>query len=483
MPNQTPVRGLARILALSFLLAAAVHAQPQIGGGTCGNASMTGVYYYLLSGNLLSGSQVTPYVELGQLTADGRGRFSGFSRTGVGGPISAHTLAGTYSVQSNCTGTMALTVDSQPGGSISFQVVNDGAGATFAFSTGAGVVTGRAYRQAVAAGQSQCTAATLSGSYAFLLTGLVFQSGSRLYYSQIGNVIGDGRGNLTATGMANVSGTSVTVNGQGSYVVGNDCSGTVSIRNPNGTANYYIAVVEGGKTVLFMESDSNYVVAGSAHPSFATPQSAVVNAANFDPESLAPGAIFSVFGRDLPKSAEEAQVLVNGENAPVFFANGSQVNAQLPFTTPTDRPVTLSLVSGRASSNAVQLELRRAAPGIFTYAGNRAVAQNQDYSLNSPSNPARVGDALVAYLTGPGAVSPSATTGQAAPSSPLALVEAPYSFTIGGATAAVSFFGLTPGFVGLYQANLTVPVLTPGEHPLVATVAGAASNRPLVSVR
>lgn len=87
------------------------------------------------------------------------------------------------------------------------------------------------------------------------------------------------------------------------------------------------------------------------------------------------------------------------------------------------------------------------------------------------------------YLTGPGSVSPSATTGQAAPSSPLSTVEGPYSFTIGGAPATVSFFGLTPGFVGLYQANLTVPALAPGEHPLVATVAGAASNRPLASVR
>ena len=470
-------------LLIGFLLTAAAQAQPQVGGGVCTNSSLSGTYYYLLSGDLLSGSQVYPYVELGKLVADGNGGVLGNSHASVGGSISANTLAGTYSVQSSCTGSMLLSVNSQPSGSLTFQMTSGGQGAIVAFSSPSGVVAGRAYRQTASAGTIQCATASLSGSYAYLLTGAVFLSGTGYYYSQAGSATVDGAGNMSATGIANVSGSTLTSTGQGPYSVGSDCSGTASVRNQNGTANYFIAIVGDGQALLFMESDTGYVVGGVAQPLFVTPNSAVVNAASFDPQALAPGAIFSIFGRDLPQSAASARVLVNGEAAPVFFANSGQVNAQMPYDVPTDRPVALNVSSAGTSGNTVLLSIRKTAPGIFTYSGNRAVVQNQDYSLNSPTNPARVGDTVVAYLTGPGAVSPSVATGSVAPSAPLSRVSGSYSVTVGGLQAAVSYFGLTPGFVGLYQANLTVPALVPGDYSVVATVGGAPSNGPLISIR
>jgi hypothetical protein len=139
-----------------------------------------------------------------------------------------------------------------------------------------------------------------------------------------GSATGDGRGSMSATGMTNVSGSTVTTTGQGPYSVASDCSGAASVKNQSGTANYFIAVVEDGQAVLFMENDAGYAVAGVAQPVFVAPQSAVVNAASFDSQALAPGEIFSIFGRSLPQSSASAQVLVNGEAAPVFFANGSQ---------------------------------------------------------------------------------------------------------------------------------------------------------------
>jgi len=477
------MRLLPGSLILAFLLTTALQAQPQIGGGVCANSTLSGIYYYLLSGDLLSGNQVYPYVELGKLVADGQGGVSGSSHASVGGSISAYTLAGTYSVQSSCTGGMTLSVNSQPAASLTFQVVNGGQGIILAFSMPSGVVAGRAYRQTAGTGPIQCGTASLSGSYAYLLTGAVFLSGTGYYYSQAGSATGDGRGNMNATGMANVSGSTVTSTGQGPYSVASDCSGTASVKNQSGTANYFIAVVEDGQAVLFMESDAGYAVGGVAQPLFVTPPSAVVNAASFDSHALAPGAIVSIFGRSLPQSSASAQVLVNGETAPVFFANGSQINAQIPYDVPTGQPVSLSLSNAGTSSNAILLSIRQAAPGIFTYSGNRAVVQNQDYSINSPSNPARVGDTVMAYLTGPGPVSPAVATGSAAPSAPLSRVTAPYSSTIGGIQAEVSYFGLTPGFVGLYQANLKVPTLGPGDYSVVTTVAGAASNGPLISIR
>lgn len=440
---------------------------------------MSGIYYYLLTGDLLSGNQIVPYVELGKLVADGQGGVSGNSHASIGGSISAYTIVGRYSVQSNCTGSMTITVNSQASGSFTFQVIRGGLGLIIALS-GSGVTAGRAYRQTASAGTIQCGTASLSGNYAYLLTGVVFQSGIAYQYSQTGSATGDGRGNLGATGIINVNGSTVTATGQGPYSVGSDCSGTASVQNQNGTANYYTALAEDGQVFLFMESDSGYAVGGVAEPLLATPQSAVVNAASFDSQALAPGAIFSIFGRNLPQSTASAQVLVNGEMAPVFFANGGQLNAQIPYDVPTNQPVSLSLSAAGVQSNAVRLSIQQAGPGIFESSGNHAVVQNPDYPVNSPSNPAHVGDVVIAYLTGGGSVSPAVPTGVAPPLSPLSSVSAPYTFTIGGIQSKVYFFGLTPGFPGLYQANLEVPALNPGDYAVVSTVAGVASNGPLI---
>ena len=73
-------------------------------------------------------------------------------------------------------------------------------------------------------------------------------------------------------------------------------------------------------------------------------------------------------------------------------------------------------------------------------------------------------------------------TGAAAASSPLSLPRASSSATLGGQPMQVVFIGMTPGLVGLLQANLVVPDLPPGDHPLVVVIGGVESNRALVTV-
>jgi len=43
-------------------------------------------------------------------------------------------------------------------------------------------------------------------------------------------------------------------------------------------------------------------------------------------------------------------------------------------------------------------------------------------------------------------------------------VSAPYALTVGGNSAVMEYLGLTPGFVGLYQANFIVPAIAPCAH-------------------
>ena len=75
-------------------------------------------------------------------------------------------------------------------------------------------------------------------------------------------------------------------------------------------------------------------------------------------------------------------------------------------------------------------------------------------------------------------------TGQAAPASPLAEVSSAATATIGGVAAQILFVGLTPGLVGVAQANIAVPSSAPvGDQTLVITIGGQPANSALVSIR
>ena len=110
-------------------------------------------------------------------------------------------------------------------------------------------------------------------------------------------------------------------------------------------------------------------------------------------------------------------VLVNGVAAHVLYANSDQINFQIPWETKTGSATVAVSINGLASSQ-VNVTMQAAAPGLFVQ-GSHAAAQNSDFSLNSSSNPAKVGGTILAYLTGAGAVSHQPADGAAAVASPL----------------------------------------------------------------
>ncbi len=487
---------LSRYLIATALLTSALHAQTQIGGGACSNSVLSGTYFYLITGSVASGNQVLPYAELGKLATDGNGGASGQSKASVNGLLSTYTLAGSYSVQPDCSGTITLTVNSQSTSVLSFRVTNSGQSIIVATSTPGVVAVGRAYRlSAASATPPPCNSAAFSGSYGYLLTGSIVSGNAAYLYADDGQVVADGNGGLAVSSNANVGGIITPATGTGTYSLAGDCSGTARVSNANGTVDYVLAVVQDGKGVLFIGTDPGYVIAGSAEPQFVAPQQAIVNSGSFAPGRLSAGSLFSVFGSQLaweeasaqalplPRTLGSTRVLVNGSPAPLFYVGPGQINAQMPFETPTGTPVSIVVSNSGQPSNTASVVLEPASPGVFTYGDNRAVVQNPDGSVNSDASPAHSGDVLVGYLTGGGSVNAAGSlqTGAASPSG-LSQVTSSYSVTVGGVKVDVLYLGLTPSLVGLYQVNFRVPSLAPGDYPLVITVNGMASNGPNVSI-
>jgi uncharacterized protein (TIGR03437 family) len=112
-----------------------------------------------------------------------------------------------------------------------------------------------------------------------------------------------------------------------------------------------------------------------------------------------------------------ASVQIGGLTAPLTYVSPLQINAQVPWeATPGSATLTVTH-AGVAASQTVTIAA--AGPAIFTIDGTYAAALNQDYTVNSQSQPATAGQAIFLFGTGLGAVSPAVTTGVAAPSDPL----------------------------------------------------------------
>ena len=137
--------------------------------------------------------------------------------------------------------------------------------------------------------------------------------------------------------------------------------------------------------------------------------------------------------------------------------------------------------SGCGASQPVTFPVASAAPYLLL-GGNDALVQNQDSTFNSEANPAPKGSIVTVYLIGIGPLDKQVATGAATPSD-LFSARLPFKALIGGFDTSVKFLGMTPGFVGLAQANLEIPNLSPGKYPIVITVNGIDSNAATMYVK
>jgi uncharacterized protein (TIGR03437 family) len=205
---------------------------------------------------------------------------------------------------------------------------------------------------------------------------------------------------------------------------------------------------------------------------------------------LAPGSQLAGFvGGELPRELLGVEVRVHDPDggviyrAPLLYVSPEQINFQMPFEVAALPSVRITVSVSGNESPPEGVVLAPAGPGLFVLMDGRAAVLNQDFSLNTPAQPAARGSIVMAFLTGVGPLNPAIESGAAAPLDPLSFATLLSSATIGGVEARVVALAMVPGYVGLAQANIEIPSsLQPGEHELRVQVGEQVSNGAVVSV-
>ncbi len=485
-----------------YLLAIPFLAIAQTTPVTCTPATLTGTRSLMLNGRDVSSTAVLSKIALsvGAATFDGAGNvtFNLTTNTNQSAGV-LQPMSGTYTLPSNCIGTLTITT----GDTATYTLIPYNTGKNF-------TITGQdaTYSFAGTGGPppAACLTSTLSGAYAFTGNGYSLVSGAVTGVNTISGLLQfDGAGAITGNWSVATSGNSTPNTVTGHYTVSSSCTASATVTDANGatyTLSFTFTTVDGANfQVLLANATSSFT--GNGHSTFTNPGLAVELAAGTS-LTVPPGSLFSIYGFGLtsgaaqatsfplPTTLSNATVTVNGEMVPLYAVDNKAlgaegiINAQMPLDVQPG-VATLVVKNGTAVSNSVAINIPATAqPGVLVYGNNHALAQNfaDNYSLNSDSAPAKVGDVVVVYFTGGGPVQGGSalTSGGPTPGQQFPVSET-YSATVAGVAATLDYVGLVPTTVGgFYQADVVIPKVAAGDRNLIITIGGKASNTTVISV-
>jgi uncharacterized protein (TIGR03437 family) len=155
-------------------------------------------------------------------------------------------------------------------------------------------------------------------------------------------------------------------------------------------------------------------------------------------------------------------VTIGGILAPLYFVSATQINAQVPFE--LQQPYgngekTLVVRTQAGASSAFPLFLQPDAPAIFTTTSNgQGSPLLIDATFHFLTTPPAAGQTVILYATGLGPTVPPVATGAGGNAQePFNRLQAPPAVFVGERPAEVTFAGMAPGFVGVYQLNFVMP--------------------------
>jgi uncharacterized protein (TIGR03437 family) len=226
-------------------------------------------------------------------------------------------------------------------------------------------------------------------------------------------------------------------------------------------------------------------------------------------QAIAPGSWIEIYGSNLavntrmwassdfngnsaPTSLDGTSVKIGGQAVFVDYISPTQVNVQVPSNVGSGQQQVIITAPGGASAPAT-ITVNATEPGLlappsFDIGGQQYVTalfpDGSTYVLppgsisGVASRRAQPGDNITLYGVGFGSVIPSIPAGQIVQQdNSLAL---PFHLFLGNTEAAVTYAGLAPGVVGLYQFDVVVPTVSTSDAiPLRFTLNGSAGLQTL----
>jgi hypothetical protein len=239
------------------------------------NSILNATYGWLAEGMLAAGNtkapkigDFIPLVQVGYITFDGNGNFSGAHDTSLGGDLIPHVDSGTYSVNSDCT-TGTISFATGIGFTVSIVITSGGQEIKFVSATTGGVTPGTLRLAAVA----PCSASTLSGkSYGYAAHGLVGAGSGNSFprvdgfvpFADAGQISFGADGSVS--GVDNVNFGGVVVSGQpvaGTYSVNSDCTGSITMTIGGVDNSWHFVILQGADQTIFVSATSGFVWGGT----------------------------------------------------------------------------------------------------------------------------------------------------------------------------------------------------------------------------
>jgi hypothetical protein len=126
MKHSTTIKTFAIAAVSALALAIAPTATAQVNKG-CNTSTLQGSFAYTVTGSFVAApAPLGPYAEVGSQTFDGIGGTAAAGMSNTNGTVASATHTGTYTVNSDCTGTFTLQIAPGIASHYFFVIANDG---------------------------------------------------------------------------------------------------------------------------------------------------------------------------------------------------------------------------------------------------------------------------------------------------------------------------------------------------------------------
>jgi virginiamycin B lyase len=304
-------------------------------------------------------------------------------------------------------------------------------------------------------------------------------------------------------GIAQGPGGSIWFADYGNNAVGrvNLGNGTITEYKTGISPNASVVAIAGGSAGMWFVENAYSQIGAITAPNPSINSGGVVSAASFAAVPVAPGEVVSIFGQQIgpttpafltldstgkvATSIGGVSVTFGSHLAPLTYVGAGQINAVVPYEVAGSSSVGVTVNNNGFQSSNATVQLAATGPSIFTLNGSGTgpgAILNQDFSVNSQSNPAPKGSVIQIYMTGEGITTPAQADGavtiatSAFPYTPTP--QAAVSVNIGGQPAQLQWAGEAPDFVaGVLQVNATIPATAAsGANPIVVKIGSNASQ-------